>query len=282
MSLPNPKLARGPWIMGVLNATPDSFSDGGRFSNLDGALAHAQSLLAAGADVIDIGGESTRPGATPVSLEEELSRVIPLIRALRRDTDAPISIDTMKAAVARAAIDAGATLWNDVSALRFDEDSLAIAAELHCPVILMHMQGDPRTMQLAPSYDDVVDEVLTFLTARIEAAEHAGIGHDRLWVDPGIGFGKSLDHNLDLIRALPLLRAETGCPILLGASRKSFIAKIDEGSAADQRLGGSIAAALLGVEFGADMIRVHDVAETVQAVKVWQAVIGQDDYEGVE
>lgn len=282
MTLPNPKLARGPWIMGVLNATPDSFSDGGRFLSLNNALTQARAMLAAGADVIDIGGESTRPGAAPVSQDEELARVIPIIRALREETAAPIAIDTMKAAVARAAIEAGATVWNDVSALRFEADSLAVAADLGCPIVLMHMQGDPATMQRAPSYDDVVDEVLTFLDGRIAAAEHAGIPHDRLWVDPGIGFGKTLEHNLELIRAIPLLRAETGCPVLLGASRKSFIAKLDVGADAGQRLGGSIAAALLSVEFGADMIRVHDVAETVQAVKVWQAVIGQDDYEGIE
>jgi dihydropteroate synthase len=188
----------------------------------------------------------------------------------------------MKPAVAHAAIEAGADIWNDVSALRFDPTSLAVAAALDCPVILMHMQGDPQTMQKAPSYEDVVDEVITFLQARLEAVERAGVSLDRVWVDPGIGFGKMLEHNLDLLRALPLVRAETGCPLLVGASRKSFIAKIVGEARADARLGGSIAAALLANEFGADMIRVHDVTETVQALKVWQAVIGADDYQDAE
>jgi dihydropteroate synthase len=280
--LPNPKLGRGPWIMGVLNVTPDSFSDGGQHAETHAAVAHALAMLAAGADVIDIGGESTRPGAAPVPDIEELRRVLPVITALRAQTKAPISIDTMKPAVAHAAIEAGADIWNDVSALRFDPTSLAVAAALDCPVILMHMQGDPQTMQKAPSYEDVVDEVITFLQARLEAVERAGVSLDRVWVDPGIGFGKMLEHNLDLLRALPLVRAETGCPLLVGASRKSFIAKIVGEARADARLGGSIAAALLANEFGADMIRVHDVTETVQALKVWQAVIGADDYQDAE
>jgi dihydropteroate synthase len=277
--LPNPKLKRGPWIMGVLNVTPDSFSDGGRFVRLEQAIAQAVALEAAGADLIDIGGESTRPGAQPVSIEEELARVLPVIDALVKTIKAPISIDTMKPAVARAAVDAGAAIWNDVSALRGDEASVAVGAALTCPIILMHMQGEPRTMQAAPHYEDVVEDVITFLNARIDAAEMAGIDRDRLWVDPGIGFGKTLAHNLELIRALPAIRAETGCPLLFGASRKSFISRLDGDAPADQRLGGSIAAAVLATEFGADMVRVHDVAETAQALKVWHAVIGEEDYE---
>jgi dihydropteroate synthase len=279
--LPNPKLAHGPWIMGVVNVTPDSFSDGGEAFSPDAAVEKALALLEMGADVIDIGGESTRPGAAPVPQDEERARVVPVIAALAQMTHAPISIDTMKPEVAKAAIDAGARIWNDVSALRFDDGSLAVAAALECPVVLMHMQGEPRTMQTAPVYDDVVEEVIAFLQARIEAAEMAGVAPDRLWVDPGIGFGKSLEHNLVLLRALPVIRAETGRPLLLGASRKSFIAKIDPGAATDRRLGGSLAAALLAHEFGADMVRVHDVAETAQALKVWQAVMGGPDYEGV-
>lgn len=276
--LPNPKLARGPWIMGVVNITPDSFSDGGRSFDPNDAIAHALSLLAAGADVIDIGGESTRPGAAPVSASDEIARVLPVILALRAVSAAPISIDTMKPAVALAALDAGADIWNDVSALRFDPASLDVAAQAGCPIVLMHMQGDPRTMQRAPQYEDVVDEVLAFFHERIDLAVAAGIAQDRLWVDPGIGFGKSLEHNLELIRALPTFRAETGCPVLFGASRKSFIGRIDADAPVDRRLGGSVAAALIAHEFAADMIRVHDVAETVQALKVWQAVIGADDY----
>lgn len=280
--LPNPKLGRGPWIMGVLNVTPDSFSDGGRYAAVDDAVIHGLAMLDAGADVIDIGGESTRPGAVPVALEEEIQRVVPVVEGLRAQTHAPIAIDTMKPAVARAALDAGADIWNDVSALRFDPGSLAVAAALECPIILMHMQGDPQTMQAAPSYDDVVDEVITFLQARLEAADRAGVPLERIWVDPGIGFGKTLEHNLALMRALPLIRSETGCPLLVGASRKSFITKIAGDAPTDHRVGGSLAAALLAHEFGADMLRVHDVAETVQAIKVWQAVIGHDDYEGAE
>lgn len=276
--LPNPRLKRGPWVMGILNVTPDSFSDGGRFSGLDSAISHALALEAAGADVIDVGGESTRPRAEPVSLEEEMARVLPVVSALANVLKAPISIDTMKPVVARAALEAGAAIWNDVSALRFDDASETVAASLDCPVVLMHMLGDPRSMQSAPAYGDVVDEVITFLNARIEAAERAGIDRDRLWVDPGIGFGKTLEHNLELIRALPAIRAETGCPLLFGASRKSFIGAIDASVGVENRLGGSVAAALLGAEFGADMLRVHDVSETVQALKVWHAVVGEDDY----
>jgi dihydropteroate synthase len=265
--------------MGVLNVTPDSFSDGGRFIDPATAVEQALAMVAAGADVIDVGGESTRPGAAPVSEEDEIARVAPVIAALARQSPVPISIDTMKPGVARAAVAAGATIWNDVSALRFHADSLEVAADLGCPVILMHMQGEPRTMQADPVYGDVVSEVIDFLTARIEAAHAAGLDVDRLWVDPGIGFGKTLAHNLELIRGLPAIRAACGCPLLFGASRKSFIAKIDPGAEAGARLGGSLAAALLAVDLGADMIRVHDVRETVQALKVWQAVWTAQDYE---
>lgn len=266
--LPPPKLGGGPYVMGILNVTPDSFSDGGQ--NQGGAATpRALAMLEAGADLIDVGGESTRPGAAPVSIEEEIARVAPVIAALRTATRAPISIDTMKAEVARAAISAGATLWNDVMALR-GPGALETAASLGRPVLLMHMQGDPRNMQAAPHYEDVVAEVIAFLRQRAEATSAAGV--KEIWVDPGIGFGKTLDHNLALLGAVARIRDEVGRPVLIGASRKSFIAKLDPAAdAARGRLGGSIAAALLAARNGAAMVRVHDVAETVQALKVWRA-----------
>ncbi|MFT3727536.1 MAG: dihydropteroate synthase [Terricaulis sp.] len=268
ITLPPPKLAGGPYIMGVLNVTPDSFSDGGKWS--DGAAApHALAMLEAGADIVDVGGESTRPGAEPIDQGEEIARVVPVIAALRASTKAPISIDTMKPAVANAAMAAGATIWNDVNALR-SAGALQTAASLHRPVILMHMLGEPRTMQNDPQYDDVVAEVIAFLKVRIEAAEALGVKD--IWVDPGIGFGKNLAHNLALLNATPRIAKETGRPVVVGASRKSFIAKIDPGSlAGGGRVGGSVAVALLAAQRGAAMLRVHDVAETVQALKVWRA-----------
>jgi dihydropteroate synthase len=259
-------------VMGVVNVTPDSFSDGGRFFDADAALAHARRLLAEGADMLDVGGESTRPGAAPVSVEDEIARVVPLVRALRAETTAPISVDTMKPQVARAAVAAGASLWNDVTALRHAPDSLAVAAELGCEVVLMHMQGEPQTMQAEPRYDDVVAEVTAFLAARAEAALAAGVARERIWLDPGIGFGKDmLSHNLPLIAGLDRIVA-LGFPVLLGVSRKRFIGALDQDAAPDQRLGGSIAAALAGVVAGAAAVRVHDVRETVQALRVWQAI----------
>jgi dihydropteroate synthase len=265
--LPPPKLAGGPYIMGVLNVTPDSFSDGGKWEGR--AAPHALAMLEAGADLIDVGGESTRPGAASVEEGEEIARVVPVIAALRSATKAPISIDTMKPGVARAAIAAGASIWNDVNALR-GAGALETAASLHRPVVLMHMLGDPRTMQNDPHYDDVVAEVIAFLRARVAAAEVKGV--EDIWVDPGIGFGKTLAHNLLLLNAAGRIRAEVGKPVIIGASRKSFIAKIDPGSEAGSgRVGGSVAAALQAAQAGADMLRVHDVAETVQALKVWKA-----------
>jgi len=257
-------------VMGVINLTPDSFSDGGRHLDPDAALAHARRLIGEGADILDIGGESTRPGAAPVSEAEELERVIPLIEAVRAESDIRISIDTMKPAVARAAAAAGASIWNDVTALRFADDSLSAAADLGCEVVLMHMLGDPRTMQDDPRYDDVTGEVTAFLAERAQAAIDAGVARDRIWLDPGIGFGKTLDHNLALLAELGAV-VGLGFPVVLGASRKRFIAAIDP-DGGDNRLGGSIAAALRGAEAGAACVRVHDVAETVQALKVWGAV----------
>ncbi|MGE3143877.1 MAG: dihydropteroate synthase, partial [Hyphomonadaceae bacterium] len=232
----------------------------------------ALALLEAGADLIDIGGESTRPGATPVSDDAEIARVVPVIASLRARTGAPISIDTMKPSVAKAAAAAGATIWNDVRALGAP-GAVEAAASLGLPVILMHMRGEPRTMQQAPHYDDVVTEVAAFLAARAHAAKAAGVAD--IWVDPGLGFGKTLAHNLALLAGLSRLKAETGCPVLIGASRKSMIEKIEGApSRPEERIGGSLALALRAAENGADMLRVHDVRETVQTLKVWRAAAG--------
>lgn len=258
--------------MGVVNVTPDSFSDGGRFFGEAVAVQHARRLLADGADILDIGGESTRPGAEPVDARIELDRVLPVIEAVRRESAVPISIDTAKPEVARAAVRAGATIWNDVTALRGAPDSAVVAAELGCEVILMHMQGEPRTMQDDPRYDDVLAEVRDFLLERAEAAMAAGVARERISLDPGIGFGKRLEHNLALLRALPQLRS-FGFPLVLGVSRKRFIQAIQSSAtSSEDRLGGSIAAALWGARCGADVIRVHDVRETVQALAVQHAL----------
>jgi dihydropteroate synthase len=264
--------ASGARVMGVLNVTPDSFSDGGDFVTFEAALARARRLIADGADILDIGGESSRPGAAPVDAAEEVARVAPLIRAVRAESDIPISIDTMKPEVARAAVEAGATMWNDVTALRHAPHSLATAAALGCDVVLMHMQGEPGTMQEGPRYEDVVGEVAAFLAQRAQAALAAGVRRERIWLDPGVGFGKHVTrHNLPLMAGLPRIVA-LGFPVLLGVSRKSFIGALDDGAPPDRRLGGSIAAALAGVAAGVAAVRVHDVRETVQAVRVWEAI----------
>ncbi len=256
--------------MGVVNVTPDSFSDGGKYLNPAAALAHARRLVADGADILDIGGESTRPGAEPVSDAEEVARVLPLITALAAETDLPISIDTMKPAVARAAIEAGAAIWNDVTALGHAPDGLATAAALGCTVVLMHMQGTPRTMARGPSYEDVVAEVTAFLDERAQAAMDGGVARERIWLDPGIGFGKTGAHNLALLAHLEPI-VGLGFPVVLGVSRKRFIAGIDP-SAAGDRLGGSLAAALAGARAGVAIVRVHDVRETRQALAVQAAI----------
>jgi len=262
--------------MGIVNVTPDSFSDGGRLADVEAAVAHALTLIAQGADVLDIGGESTRPGADPVSVADEIARVIPVIAGIRALWPGPISIDTMKPEVARAAVVAGATMWNDVSALTWSPDSRATAADLNCDVVLMHMQGEPRTMQAAPAYDDVVADVAEWLAARADAAMAAGVARDRIWLDPGIGFGKTLDHNMALTAHLGHLVA-LGFPVLYAASRKRTIAAIDP-TATDpaDRIGGSLALALEGVRHGAAMVRVHDVRETVQALAVQAAVMAAE------
>jgi len=259
--------------MGVVNVTPDSFSDGGRHLDPAAALAHARRLIAEGADILDVGGESTRPGAAPVSEAEEIARVVPLVAAVRAESAVPISVDTMKPAVARAAVAAGATMWNDVTALRHAPDSLATAAELGCEVVLMHMLGEPATMQAEPHYDDVVEEVAAFLMDRAEAALSAGVARERVWLDPGVGFGKHMiAHNLPLLAGLERI-VGLGFPVLLGVSRKSFIGAVGGGGGGpDQRLGGSIAGAIWGAQAGVAGVRVHDVAETVQALRVWTAI----------
>ncbi len=259
-----------PLVMGVLNVTRDSFSDGGEAFSAGAAVARGRELAGAGADIIDIGGESSRPGAPEVPVEEELARVLPVIRALAGSGPA-LSVDTRRARVMAAALEAGAAIVNDVTALGGDPDSLEVVAASPASVVLMHMRGNPRTMQDAPRYDDVVGEVYDYLAGRAAACEAAGIGRERIAVDPGIGFGKTVDHNTALIANLERF-AELGCAIVLGVSRKSFIARLSRGEAARDRLAGSLAAALAGLTRGAHILRVHDVAETRQALAVWGAV----------
>ncbi len=256
--------------MGIVNVTPDSFSDGGRYLDPARAVAHGEEMAREGADIIDIGGESTRPGARPVSAEEEMERVLPVIHRLRGKVSIPISIDTMKAAVARAALDEGADLVNDISALRFDPAMAPLVAAEKVPVALMHMQGTPQTMQQDPFYEDVVEEVKAFLQSRIQFALEAGVDRERIIVDPGIGFGKNVDHNLALLRGLSALTA-LGRPVLVGTSRKTFIGKLLE-SGPEERLEGSLAAAVAAVLAGANVIRVHDVKEAARAVRIADAL----------
>ena len=255
--------------MGVINTTPDSFSDGGKFDTLDKALAQAQQMIASGADILDVGGESTRPGSQAVDEQQELARTIPLIEAIRQLSDIPISIDTNKSSVMRAAVEAGANIINSIWALQLN-DSLQVAAELNVPVCLMHMQGTPDTMQHNPDYQDVVREVFDFLQGRIEAAQVAGIASHNIIVDPGFGFGKNLEHNLLLLKFLPEFR-KLGVPLLVGMSRKGMIGAILD-KPADQRLYGSLSAAVMAAMLGADIVRVHDVAETVDALAMVRAV----------
>lgn len=259
----------GPVVMGVVNVTPDSFSDGGAHFDARAAIDAGHAMLEAGADILDVGGESTRPGATAITAEEEIARVIPVVQELAKA--APVSIDTRNAATMRAALDAGAEVINDISALRHDPAAIAVARGAQVQVILMHMPGDdPATMQSLASYDDVAVQVTDFLAERIAACEAVGIPRGRIAVDPGIGFGKTMDHNLALIDRLPLIAA-LGCRVVLGASRKRFIGRLSGVEEAGQRVSGSVAAALAGAARGASVLRVHDVAETVQALAVWRA-----------
>jgi dihydropteroate synthase len=258
-----------PLVMGIVNVTPDSFSGDGLATDLDAAIAHGHALLEAGADILDIGGESTRPGAAPVSPEEELRRVLPVVRELAKA--APVSIDTRNAATMAAALEEGAEIINDISALRHDPEALGVARRTKAPVVLMHMLGmDPRSMQQNPHYADVALDVARFLRDRVETLERLGISRGRICVDPGIGFGKTVAHNLTLLDRLPLL-AGLGCRILVGASRKAFIGTLSGEAVAGRRVAGSVAVALAAAARGAAILRVHDVAETVQALKLWQA-----------
>lgn len=259
-----------PRIMGIVNVTPDSFSDGGEHFDVDAAVAHGLELAGEGADILDVGGESTRPGADEVSLEEELRRTIPVIERLARETSLPISIDTSKPGVMRAAVAAGAGMINDVYALRRD-GALDAAAELGVPVLLMHMLGEPHSMQAAPDYDDVVGDVHRFLAERIFNAEMAGIGKKRIVIDPGFGFGKTTQHNLQLLAQLQRF-TELGVPVLAGLSRKRSIGELTGHDDPQQRVHGSVAAHLIAAQRGAMLLRVHDVAATVDAIKVWSAV----------
>ncbi|HYG95879.1 MAG TPA: dihydropteroate synthase [Solirubrobacterales bacterium] len=258
-------------LMGVVNVTPDSFSDGGLYLDPDAAIRHGRELAAAGAEILDVGGESTRPGAEVVAEEEELRRVVPVVEGLD-GLDCRVSVDTSKSGVAAAALEAGAEIVNDVTALRADPEMAALCAERDATVVLMHMRGDPRTMQEDPRYDDVVAEVKSFLAERLEAAIAAGIAEERVWLDPGIGFGKTAAHNLELLRRLGELR-DLGRPLVIGTSRKSFIGKVD-GSSAGERLGGTIASSVLAAAEGAEVLRVHDVAEMRQALAVATAILG--------
>jgi dihydropteroate synthase len=258
-----------PCVMGVLNVTPDSFSDGGRFFSKDSALRQARKMLADGAAIIDIGGESTRPGAATVGVQEELDRVIPLIESISAECDVAISIDTSKPQVMRAAVTAGANMINDVCALQA-EGALAAAVDLQKPVCLMHMQGDPRTMQTDPRYDDVVADVTQFLQARVAQCVEAGLGRDHLIVDPGFGFGKSIEHNVALLANLRQLQS-LGCPVLIGVSRKSTLGAIS-GRDTDDRLSASVAAATIAVLHGAQIVRAHDVKETVDAINIARSI----------
>lgn len=257
-------------VMGIVNVTPDSFSDGGRHASTEAAIAHGLRLVEEGADCLDIGGESTRPGAEPVSVDDELRRVVPVIEALARQTTVPISIDTSKPQVMRAAVQAGAGLINDVLALRGD-GALDAAAELGVPVVLMHMQGEPRSMQAAPQYGDVVGEVHRFLAERLFACELAGIPKKKVIVDPGFGFGKTRDHNLQLLAQLQRF-TELGVPVLAGLSRKATIGELTGRSTPAERVHGSVAAHLIAAQRGALLVRVHDVAATVDALAVWRAL----------
>lgn len=260
-----------PLVMGIVNVTPDSFSDGGRYFNTRAAIEHALALKAAGADILDIGGESTRPGAQPVSLQEEADRVLPVIEGLR-DVGVALSVDTMKPELMRAALAAGADMINDVNALRA-EGALEVVAKSGAGVCLMHMQGEPRTMQVQPHYEDVVAEVASFLAERVEAAVAAGIDRSRILIDPGFGFGKDLGHNLALFRGLS--RFTKIAPVLVGVSRKSMLGALT-GREIPDRLVPSVTAAILAIQRGAAVVRVHDVRETVDAIAIWRAM-GETD-----
>ena len=259
-----------PWIMGILNVTPDSFSDGGLSSDPERAIGHSRRMIDEGAHIIDVGGESTRPGSLPVTPGEQIRRTIPVIASIRRLWDGPISIDTTSAVVAEAALRAGANWVNDISALRNDSLMIEVVASRGCPIVLMHMQGTPRSMQEQPAYGDVVADVKEYLVERAAFAERRGVARENIILDPGIGFGKTVEHNLELLRRLSEI-VGAGYRVLIGTSRKSFIGRLT-GAPVDQRLAGSIAAAVKAVEAGAGIVRVHDVGPTKQALVVAAAL----------
>ena len=263
-----------PLVMGIVNVTPDSFSDGGRYADPTAAVAHGRAMIEEGAAIIDVGGESTRPGAESVTAAAELGRVLPVLAELARDADVPLSIDTRHAEVARACVEAGATIINDVSGFR-DAAMVELATACDAGVIVMHMLGEPGTMQDAPHYDDVVAEISGYLAAQAAALEAAGVARDRIALDPGIGFGKTAAHNLELLRRLDDVAAR-GYPVVAGASRKRFIGEVTGETVPARRFGGSVAAALWAVGHGAAVVRVHDVAGTVQALRVWEAIGGEE------
>lgn len=259
-------------IMGILNVTPDSFSDGGLYIEPARALSHAREMAAAGADILDIGGESTRPGAEPLSEEEELRRIIPLIERLSAELTIPLSVDTYKSSVARKALQAGASIVNDISGLRFSPDMAAVAADYGAAVVIMHIKGTPRDMQQNPVYADVIEEIQTYLEAGMERADKAGIGRERMLVDPGIGFGKTLEHNLAILNRLDEFRT-LGRPIVLGTSRKKFIGAVLDIPVPEQRGDGTAATVALGIERGASILRVHDVAPAVRVARMTDAIV---------
>lgn len=266
----NNELGDFPMIMGIVNVTPDSFSDDGSFLERNAAIDHALKLVEDGADILDIGGESTRPGADPVSVDEELRRVVEVIAAVREQTDRLISIDTTKAEVARQALVAGADIVNDISGLTFDPEIIGVCAESTCGVICMHIQGTPQTMQAEPCYDDVVRDVCRYLKDRLNVLEQAGIARERVVIDPGIGFGKTAQHNVDLLSNIATLR-DLDRPVLIGHSRKRFLAKV-LGRPVEERVSGTIGVAIAVAAQGADMIRVHDVRESRDALLAWHAI----------
>lgn len=259
-----------PLVMGILNVTPDSFSDGGSFIHKDKAVQHVEQMIKDGVGIIDIGGESTRPGALAVSIDDEYQRVIPIIKAIREISDIPVSIDTSKPEVMQEAVSAGASMINDVNALR-SEAAVDIAATLDVPVCIMHMQGEPRSMQHNPCYDDVVNDIKAFLTERINVCVSAGIKHNNIIIDPGFGFGKTLDHNLSLFKHLDEFKS-LDVSLLVGVSRKSMIGAVLDNAPVDERLYGSVALATLAAWMGTDILRVHDVKATVDALKLCQAI----------
>lgn len=261
-------------IMGILNVTPDSFSDGGQFLNKNSAIGHALKMIEEGADIIDIGGESTKPFSSPVSLDEELSRVLPVIEDLRKETDVCISIDTTKSEVANQALEMGASIINDVSAMEFDEKMIGIALKFDCPIVLMHMKGIPKNMQENPHYSSLISEIITYLNARIDFVLSKGIDKKKIIIDPGIGFGKSVENNFEIINNLNQF-ADLGYPVMLGASRKSFIG-VTLDVPEDKRVEGSLAANIIGFQKGVSVFRVHDVDQTRKALTITKKIFNSD------